>query len=283
MRIDEVKMKKNLAIGLIVLCVITLASAISHAGVVGSLHDLSFYTDPFDGTIGKTPFADFDTYEVCVFCHTPHNANIDIYSTTYWKTGGYVNAAGGTKGFLLWNRALSNATSMQLYTSSTIANSPTQVNVYSLLCLSCHDGVSALNVLNQQPLDMYDVDLDGRVDTVHAGNPVQIGYITGVPSNIGDRVVGSDTGINDLSNDHPISIDYNYAQSIDSGLKPATGAYVGDPAIRLFPDPVTGAKNSLECSTCHDVHNQGTKAAGTFPFLVYTNAGSALCSQCHLK
>jgi len=273
---------KKLMIGIAALCVIALSSVISHAGVVGTLHDMSLYTPDADPAI-INPFKYFDTEQACVFCHTPHNANANIQSGTYWTSGGYTNAPGGTKGFLLWNRALSNATSMQLYTSASMENTPTQVNTYSLLCLSCHDGVSALNVLNQQPGDMFDSDSDGKVDTVPLGQFVMLGQVTGLPANIGNRNPSADTGINDLSNDHPISIDYIYAQANDAGLRAATGSYVGDPAIRLFANPVSGNKNSLECSTCHDVHNQGTKAAGTFPFLVISNNGSALCTQCHLK
>lgn len=272
---------KKLGIGIVMLCVIALTSVISHAGVEGTLHDMSLYAWPAD-PLHPNPFANFDTGQVCVFCHTPHNANLNIQSGTYWTSGGYANAAGGTKGFLLWNRALSNATSMQLYTSSSMANTPTQVNVYSLLCLSCHDGVSAINVLNQQPGDMVDSDLDGKVD-VTLGEPVMIGEVSGIGANIGDRDPSADSGVNNLSNDHPISMNYNYAQSVDAGLRAATGTYVGDPAVRLFPDPATGTKNSVECSTCHDVHNQGTDAAGTFPFLVVSNNGSGLCLQCHLK
>lgn len=66
---------------------------------------------------------------VCVFCHTPHNAN-------------------PTRA--LWNRAFSGVT-YQLYTSSTMKAQPNQPTGSSRLCLSCHDGILALGELRVPP------------------------------------------------------------------------------------------------------------------------------------
>ncbi len=66
---------------------------------------------------------------LCVFCHTPHNAN-------------------PTRP--LWNRLLSGAT-YTLYGSSTLGASPTQPTGSSRLCLSCHDGTLALGALRRAP------------------------------------------------------------------------------------------------------------------------------------
>lgn len=221
----------------------------------------------------------FDTLQTCVFCHTPHGANSSIRTDTFWEAGSFQNAGGGTP-MLLWNRNLVNAaTTFSLYTSSTMESSPTQVRSYSLLCLTCHDGISAINVLLNQPGDMGDFDSDGLPDGFQAAST--IGESGNVPQNIGGRTLGSDTGITDLSNDHPVSINY---PTTDAGLATPTLGYVGNPAVRLFPSPSDLSNRiSLECSTCHDVHNEGHINNGDYPFLVMSNDGSLLCRQCHLK
>jgi predicted CXXCH cytochrome family protein len=69
------------------------------------------------------------TAHLCVFCHTPHNAN-------------------PTRP--LWNRALSGVT-YTLYASSTLGAEPTQPAGSSRLCLSCHDGTLAMGSLRVPP------------------------------------------------------------------------------------------------------------------------------------
>lgn len=71
------------------------------------------------------------TSEVCVFCHTPHNANPSR---------------------ALWNQELSGTT-YTLYTSSTLEATLGQPTGSSRLCLSCHDGTVALGALRKPPSD----------------------------------------------------------------------------------------------------------------------------------
>ncbi len=66
---------------------------------------------------------------LCVFCHTPHNAN-------------------PTRA--LWNREFSGVT-YQLYGSSTLKALLNQPTGASRLCLSCHDGILALGNLRVPP------------------------------------------------------------------------------------------------------------------------------------
>ncbi len=66
---------------------------------------------------------------LCVFCHTPHNAN-------------------PTRA--LWNRDLPPIT-YQLYSSSTLQATLKQPTGSSRLCLSCHDGILALGILRVPP------------------------------------------------------------------------------------------------------------------------------------
>ncbi len=84
------------------------------------------------------------TSAVCVFCHTPHNANPSQS---------------------LWNQALPGA-SYVLYSSSTLAASPDQPTGSSRLCLSCHDGTLAL----------------GSLRVPASGGPTTFGPLTGQAS-----------------------------------------------------------------------------------------------------
>jgi predicted CXXCH cytochrome family protein len=90
---------------------IGLASS-GHAGVTGSKHDFS----------GKG----WGSNEICMFCHTPHNAKTD----------------GGMTVYPLWNHTMSTAT-YTLYSSSSLKQTPLQPRGSSKLCLSCHDGTVA--------------------------------------------------------------------------------------------------------------------------------------------
>jgi predicted CXXCH cytochrome family protein len=83
---------------------------------------------------------------LCVFCHTPHNAN-------------------PTRA--LWNRELPGVT-YQLYASSTLHAALNQPTGSSRLCLSCHDGLLAL----------------GNVRVPPPGAPLTLGPLTG-PSVLG--------------------------------------------------------------------------------------------------
>lgn len=79
------------------------------AGISGTKHDLS----------GKGWGSD----QICIFCHTPHNASAITP---------------------LWNHAQTAAT-FTVYTSSTLNASGLTVGGVSKLCLSCHDGTVALD------------------------------------------------------------------------------------------------------------------------------------------
>lgn len=284
---------KYIAVMLIlVLCVMAHYRGISHAGptgVAGSKHDMSIEDAGFGST--KSPIL-FDTLEVCVFCHTPHGANPGMRPDTLWDGSSFTNAAPATgKPFMLWNRAVVNAptTGYNLYTSSSMSQSMTQVWTYSLMCMSCHDGVSAINVLHNQPNDMFDDNADGLVDPITTAD--QIGDVENNPANIGDRWPGDGLTVTDLSNDHPVSFDYTISQGNKPlGLKAATNGFVTDPKLRLFPNPTDLAAGNvaMECTTCHDVHNEGSPDgvgpyAYKYPFLAVTSAGSYICTRCHIK
>ncbi|MEI6455625.1 MAG: cytochrome c3 family protein [bacterium] len=98
--------------------VLILSSFLAMSGfsqsIVGSAHDFSAQSWNLSG-------------EICICCHTPHNANITVPDAP------------------LWNHQ-NTAAVFQLYTSPTFngAATITQPSGSSKLCLSCHDGTVAL-------------------------------------------------------------------------------------------------------------------------------------------
>jgi hypothetical protein len=296
-------MKKQLVLKSFILCslcVFTLLSVFSptFALVKGGKHDLSLGGGGGDGRPGGAFL--MKTSQVCIFCHTPHNANSDVRGDTKIDIGSNTYDIGTGNRILLWNRALANlgaAASYSAYKSSSMNASMSQVRIYSLLCLSCHDGVSAMNVLLNQPIKAL-FDSNGNVDPT---GDTQMGN-KDLGINIGERddiSSGADNEVINLSNDHPVSIDYTTSlATADDGLVPPTSfvnstdgvvyqdsSVIGNSIglIRLFPSVVTGENTSIECSTCHDIHATPLDSLGTVPFLAVSNKGSAMCLACHRK
>jgi predicted CXXCH cytochrome family protein len=160
--------------------------------------------------------------QVCIFCHTPHNA---------------------TPVQPLWNRSMP-VTSYKTYTSNSLKALPGQPTGSSKLCLSCHDGTIALGSVNSrsQPIQMA-----GGITTLPPGK-----------SNLGT----------DLSDDHPISFVYD-ATLVSKNAK------LRDPST-LPPEMHLDGDKNLQCTTCHDAHNN---RYGNF--LVKSNLNSELCNTCH--
>lgn len=144
----------------------------------------------------------------------------------------------------LWNHEVSTAT-YTLYTSATFQGSGSigQPSGTSKLCLSCHDGTVALE---------------------------NYGTVTG-----GTQIIAAARNFGtDLSNDHPISFTYDDTLAgVDGGL-----ALPGVDGINLAAVELTG--NTVECASCHDVHNN---AGGFATLLRVSNANSDLCLTCHTK
>jgi predicted CXXCH cytochrome family protein len=248
---------------LLIALVLMFASPVL-AGIVGSKHDFSAtntLTTPFAGVWETTdPVTGFPLIisEVCVFCHTPHNAskNIPGMTTPMW----------------LWNRTNSPPAgySYAMYSSvtmsATTSAAPTGV---SMMCMSCHDGVTSIAVgtlLNAPGSGNPTVTPNGINPPGAMGNVYNGGFI-GFGPNIGGVYPGGSSTTIDLSNDHPVSFDW---PSNEPGLRSIASI---TSALRLF-----GTTNRVECATCHTVHDPTN-----VPFLAMSNDNSAMCTECHLK
>ena len=217
------------------------------SAILGSKHDLSSTgPGPIKSVAGAT-----GTDETCVFCHTPHAAN-----TTTARAP-------------LWNRQTADLASVtllsQLYgdPSGTMDAAATVAGVNSTdapLCLSCHDGTVSADLVNPPNT------------IIPAGDPTMA-----AASFTGDGVIYNG-GAELLTNDHPIAI--SIAAAGAEIQSPTTAAlYNVDVTGDGFSVGVNGDfADGVWCSSCHDAHST-TNA----PFLIMSNAGSALCTDCHIK
>jgi hypothetical protein len=161
----------------------------------------------------------------------------------------------------LWHHTTTTAT-FTMYSRSTLDGTITgQPDGVSRLCLSCHDGTVAVD------------SFGGATGGVYMGslNP--------------NAVLGTD-----LSNDHPISITFNSTTAAADGAlhDPATTNVTigagGDKTRTGSISTVMLSNGTVQCSSCHDVHNSFT-VPGTDgqPLLKVSKAGSAICLTCHNK
>ena len=159
------------------------------------------------------------------------------------------------QGAPLWNHELTSGGSWQLYTGVDLQGTPQNPGAdglgagISTLCLSCHDGTVALD---------------------------SFGGAAG-----GTNITGAALVTRDLTDDHPIAI--NYEDAVQTDMQPPSSTSSGIAGgTNIAADMLFGggATNTLlECASCHDVHN-GT---GLSKLLIKSNAGSDLCQTCHLK
>lgn len=146
----------------------------------------------------------------------------------------------------LWNRS-DQTTNYTPYQSSTMHASIGQPTGTSKICLSCHDGTIALGAVLSRDTEIPFV---GGIRTLPSSRR----------SNLGT----------DLSDDHPISFDYQ--TSIDAGNAELA-------ATSALPEEIIlDDGGQLQCTTCHDPHDDTWG-----DFLVMSNQFSALCTGCHLK
>jgi predicted CXXCH cytochrome family protein len=199
--------------GIALLCTFLVPQEGWSQSVVNSVHNLS--------VSGTGEVRAVSESEICIFCHTPHNS---------------------LPASPLWNKDDPGYT-YTLYHSSTVQAVPGQPDGSSILCLSCHDGTTALgNVLSR----MSDIEFTGG--------------ITNLPP-------GSSNMSTDLADDHPISFDYTTGLAAGDGqLKDPTG---------IVP-PVSLENGRMQCISCHDPHRNLTN-----DFLLITTQFSELCFSCH--
>ncbi len=179
----------------------------SWAAVAGTKHNF--------GKLSTAAIKTADSSEICVFCHTPHNASP---STP------------------IWNKQDTGST-YDVYASQTLAatlspNAPAlgQPTGSSKLCLSCHDGTMAIGSL----LNLPGKSQGGTLSVTGAGTDA------GKISSTSTSYIGTD-----LRDDHPISFEYSLAYP--------SNAEMVNPAS-LPAEVKLDSLGKVQCTSCHDPH-----------------------------
>jgi hypothetical protein len=266
-------------------CNIVLASSIANTP-----HNLGSGNNFTKTPSGNTPSNHSgNTAEICVFCHTPH--------------GGDSSAA-----VPIWNRKLGmggDPTSLQYKRYSSLGTvtfeaAEAPIGSVTIACLSCHDGTQAIdNVMNLPGSGGYNSTLGVRIGNFVGGDTSGNGKL-GDPAKIVQNLS------TDLSNDHPVSMQYggggisisevaplrtndpdfhipkNIAAPQTSTLQKLwyveSGTNSLNPAGRDREDVILYTRNELgtlqpfvECGSCHDPHNSENPT-----FLRISNSGSGV-------
>lgn len=232
---------KRVGLILFVTCLVLIA-AVAFAGIANTKHNLT-------ATGGQTTRTTDATATLCGFCHIPHGGNTSVAGLPLWArstpTGPYtVYGASG---------AGSNGTTLS---GTTVNATP---GTFSLTCLSCHDGTISLGTIVKNGVSTT-YNMTGNVDA--NGKLVDDSNTTAYNPLIGT----------DLTNDHPVGLQYRGTAATYAGLINAVNGVVANKY------PLYGAStDQLECASCHDPHREDTN--GQTKFLRGANA--TLCQDCH--
>ncbi|MBE0501608.1 MAG: hypothetical protein IBX47_09215 [Desulfuromonadales bacterium] len=189
-----------------------------------------------------------ETDQICIFCHTPHNASS---RGPLWNRPDISSPLGGGS-FPLYGRL--NEIIIDDIAEAKYGGANEYPNGATRLCLSCHDGVTAV----------------GAVISAWGGPIADIGPMK--------------TMIIDLSTSHPVSFTYDSAV-----LLPALNAKTGVTANQ-YQLPAAGILDDLsrmQCTACHDPHTDTNDGTYTLPmWRHYTNSENAdyeaTCGECHI-
>lgn len=187
----------------------------TQADLRGSAHDFS----------GLSP-----TQEICIFCHTPHNADTSVTDAPLW------NHEVTTRNYILYN-------------SPTFDATPSQPQGASRLCLSCHDGTVAVDSYGgQSGVIFLGGDLAIGADELSNDHPVSFSYDDALAIEDGELFLpsSSPSGLGGTIQEDLLFNDRLECSSCHDVHNGASAAAVNDSLLL-----VTQASSQL-CLTCHD-------------------------------
>jgi len=228
-------------------------------GINGTVHDLA---TSHNGMAYQNPNDPLN--RICIFCHAPHNT----YRLSTATGGSGPQAAPEFDYLPLWNHTLQSNIAYSMYdngpgapqagpkASQAIEQGNTSPGGTSLLCLSCHDGSVAVNSYGNP-------DQCSTTSTANGSAFISPCYVIGQ-----DKYLG---------NHHPIGFNYDDVQAVDTEIRQADTAKLT--ATSFIADHLSET-GTMECSTCHAVHNKGNTGES---LLWRSDQNSELCLTCHDK
>jgi len=221
----------------------------------GNLHD-------FSKTNGNLVSAVSDT-RVCVFCHTPHSASAEsvLWNRGFPATfGSFPMYAGNPGGVAIRDDTGSGSINER----SGYGLAGEYPNGASRMCLSCHDGATALN------------------------NVITGGFIAMTYFSIDDYINNGsgNAGLNvDLSVSHPVSFKYDgtLPGDIDAWHQAKNGGAGDGLRYQATTDPEVplDRQGRMQCTTCHDPHDDTRGTIGLPFWRKETATYNDVCNTCH--
>ncbi len=220
--------------------------------ILGSKHDFSGLNRRA-GVVAMPTVAFSDYGNPCVYCHIPpEQADTDSI------------AKGAIEG---WNRYQPATDSYQLYDSWFLDSKTESPSPITLLCLSCHDGTMAVDMVVHRPKSFNiseDSALHMRINS--EDNTISCGKCHNgrVAHSIAIKHIDTD-----LKNDHPVSMRFaGFLRSDEDFRRPHTPEGFSN-GVKLY-------EGRVECASCHNVHDPSKD--------LFLRANSdVLCQTCHTK
>lgn len=220
--------------------------------ILGSKHDFTGLNNRA-GVVAMPGVAFSDYGYSCVYCHVPP------------EDAGANSADFG--GIPDWNRFTPATENYKLYDSPTLNSKTSSPNPISMLCLSCHDGTMAVDMVVFKPATFNSAEdkamhmrINGS-DNIESCGKCHNGQVA---HDISVKVIGTD-----LSNDHPISMRYAGLGFDDPDFRPPDNPDGFNNGVKLY-------NGNVECMTCHNVHNPTNE-------LLLRAKAEVLCFTCHIK
>jgi predicted CXXCH cytochrome family protein len=196
----------------VVLGVLVLAGFTFGQGITGSAHDFSA--------------SGWASGQICIACHTPHNADITVTNSP------------------LWNHELT-ATVFTLYSTTSLdATDLGQPDGISKLCLSCHDGSVALDSFGGNTGTNFIVSTADMGDDLSNDHPISFTYDTTLSTTDGELLDPS-TALSGLGG--TIEVDL-----LSGGKMECSSCHDVHNSTGLANLLVMSNVGSALCLTCHD-------------------------------
>jgi len=198
-------------------------SSVAMASVVNTAHNLGS-TNQTGGNYNS------GTTEICIFCHTPHGGDQGTFAP-------------------LWNRARNTSTYTRFSTLNrlTFDAKEAPIGAVSAACLSCHDGTQGMDAVINSPGSNTTGTAGGNTNWTEASTTGTMADLSPADGSWDGSVGPSGTTRGDmiylgtdLTNDHPISMQYGgggitslalTAQTNDPDFAQAVGATLYDSSV----------------------------------------------------